>query len=64
MDHAAEEIISNAASWLGSRQSAEVWFEDHSIPAFGGLTPKQLVIRGDFEAVKIYLEHLASGGYA
>jgi hypothetical protein len=58
------EIITKAAFWSGSIFQAFAWYISEPVPAFGGLTAENLVINGEADIVKAYLEQLALGGYA
>ena len=58
------EILTKAAYWSGSIFQAFAWYISEPIPAFGGLTAENLVVNGDADIVKVYLEQLALGGYA
>lgn len=58
------EIISKVAPWTGSEQLAFAWYRNEPIPAFGGLTAENMVVQGNANAVRNYIEHLALGGFA
>ncbi len=40
------------------------WYRAEPIPAFGGRTAEALVKSGSAGAVRDYVDHLATGGYA
>lgn len=58
------EIISMVQTWAGSSAQAMAWYRAEPIPAFGGRTAEALVKSGQATAVREYLDHLATGGYA
>src|ERR1700679_4070900 len=58
------EIIALVQAWAGSPAQAMAWYRAEPIPAFGGRTAEALVKTGDATAVRDYVDHLASGGYA
>jgi len=58
------EIISLVQSWAGSPAQAMAWYRAEPIPAFGGRTAEALVKSGNAGAVRDYVDHLATGGYA
>ena len=58
------EILTKAAQYSGSIFQAFAWYICEPIPAFGGLTAENLVVNGEADIVKAYLEQLALGGYA
>jgi uncharacterized protein (DUF2384 family) len=47
----------------GDRQ-ALAWYRAEPIPAFGGRTAESLVKEGKAAAVRDYLDHIATGGFA
>lgn len=57
-------ILRRAQSWAGSEAAAWAWYRSTSIPSLGGLTPEELVARGQSDDVMAYLNHLVDGGYA
>ena len=58
------EIINLVQSWAGGAPQAMAWYRAEPIPAFGGRTAEALVKSGQASAVRDYLDHLATGGYA
>lgn len=58
------EIINIAQGWAGGPAQAMAWYRAEPIPAFGGRTAEALVKSGQASAVRDYLDHLATGGYA
>ena len=58
------EIISLVQSWAGGPAQAMAWYRAEPIPAFGGRTAEALVKSGQASAVRNYIDHLATGGYA
>ena len=58
------EIISLVQGWAGGPAQAMAWYRAESIPAFGGRTAEALVKSGAAGAVRDYVDHLATGGYA
>lgn len=58
------EIISRIQAWAGGPAQAMAWYRAEPIPAFGGRTAEALVKSGQATAVRDYLDHLATGGYA
>ena len=58
------EIIQRVQAWAGGPAQAMAWYRAEPIPAFGDRTAESLVKSGDATAVRDYLDHLATGGYA
>ena len=58
------EIISLVQGWAGGPAQAMAWYRAEPIPAFGGRTAEALVKSGRAGAVRDYVDHLATGGYA
>ncbi len=58
------EIIQRIQAWAGGPAQAMAWYRAEPIPAFGGRTAEALVKGGDATAVRDYLDHVATGGYA
>jgi hypothetical protein len=58
------EIIALVQAWAGSPAQAMAWYRAEPIPAFGGRTAEALVKTGGATAVRDYVDHLATGGYA
>ncbi len=58
------EIISLVQGWAGGPAQAMAWYRAEPIPAFGGRTAEALVKSGQAGAVRDYVAHLATGGYA
>jgi len=58
------EIINLVQGWAGGASQAMAWYRAEPIPAFGGRTAEALVKSGNATAVRDYLDHLSTGGYA
>lgn len=58
------EILNLVQGWAGSPAQAMAWYRAEPIPAFGGRTAEALVKSGNATAVRDYVDHLATGGYA
>jgi len=58
------EILQRVQLWAGGPAQAMAWYRAEPIPAFGGRTAESLVKTGSAGAVRDYLDHLATGGYA
>ncbi|MCC6920649.1 MAG: DUF2384 domain-containing protein [Alphaproteobacteria bacterium] len=58
------EIINLVQGWAGGAAQAMAWYRAEPIPAFGGRTAEALVKSGEATAVRDYVDHLATGGYA
>jgi hypothetical protein len=58
------EIINLVQAWAGGAAQAMAWYRAEPIPAFGGRTAEALVKTGNATAVRDYVDHLATGGYA
>ena len=58
------EIINLVQAWAGGPAQAMAWYRAEPIPAFGGRTAEALVKSGNATAVRDYVDHLATGGYA
>jgi hypothetical protein len=58
------EILQRVQVWAGGPAQAMAWYRAEPIPAFGGRTAEALVKTGSAAAVRDYLDHLATGGYA
>ena len=58
------EILQRVQAWAGGPAQAMAWYRAEPIPAFGGRTAEALVKTGSATAVRDYLDHLATGGYA
>ena len=58
------EIIHLVQGWAGGAAQAMAWYRAEPIPAFGGRTAEALVKSGHATAVRDYVDHLATGGYA
>jgi hypothetical protein len=58
------EIIALVQNWAGGPAQAMAWYRAEPIPAFGGRTAEALVKSGQATAVRDYVDHLATGGYA
>jgi hypothetical protein len=58
------EIISRISVWAGGKEQALAWYRAEPIPAFGSRTAESLVKEGKAAAVRDYLDHVATGGFA
>jgi uncharacterized protein (DUF2384 family) len=58
------EIINRISDWAGGKNQAMAWYRAQPIAAFGGRTAESLVKSGQAGAVRDYLDHLATGGFA
>lgn len=58
------EIVNLVQAWAGGAAQAMAWYRAEPIPAFGGRTAEALVKSGNATAVRDYVDHLATGGYA
>lgn len=58
------EIIHRISNWAGGQRQAMAWYRAEPIPAFGGRTAEALVKDGHAAAVRDYLDHVATGGFA
>ena len=58
------EIVGRIVDWAGGEKQAMAWYRAEPIPAFGGRTAEALVKSGNATAVRDYVDHLATGGYA
>ena len=58
------EIVGRIADWAGGERQAMAWYRAEPIPAFGGRTAESLVKEGRAAAVRDYLDHIATGGFA
>ena len=58
------EILTRVSAWAGGPAQAMAWYRAEPIPAFGGRTAEALVKSGQATAVRDYIDHLATGGYA
>ena len=58
------EIINLVQGWAGSTAQALAWYRAEPIPAFGGRTAEALVKSGQAAAVRDYVDHVTTGGYA
>ncbi len=58
------EIIHRIAGWAGGERQAMAWYRAEPIVAFGGRTAESLVKDGHAAAVRDYLDHVATGGFA
>jgi hypothetical protein len=58
------EIIGRIADWAGGEKQAMAWYRAEPISAFGGRTAESLVKEGKASAVRDYLDHVATGGFA
>jgi len=58
------EIINRISDWAGGKNQAMAWYRAQPIPAFGGRTAESVVKSGQAGAVRDYLDHIATGGFA
>ena len=58
------EIIHLVQGWAGGPAQAMAWYRAEPIPAFGGRTAEQLVKDGKAAALRDWLDHVATGGFA
>ena len=58
------EIVGRVAQWAGGEKQAMAWYRAEPIPAFGDRTAESLVKQGKAAAVRDYLDHIATGGFA
>jgi uncharacterized protein (DUF2384 family) len=58
------EIVSRVSDWAGGQDQAMAWYRAQPIAAFGDRTAESLVKAGEAGAVRDYLDHLATGGFA
>jgi uncharacterized protein (DUF2384 family) len=58
------EIISRVLDWAGGEAQAMAWYQSQPLPALDRRTPEALVKAGQATAVREYLDHFASGGFA
>lgn len=59
-----EEIIARVEKWAGGAEEARRWYRAFPIPAFGDRTAESLVKAGEAEAVRDYLDAVATGAFA
>jgi uncharacterized protein (DUF2384 family) len=58
------EIVGRVVDWAGGDKQAMAWYRAEPIAAFGGRTAESLVKEGKAAAVRDYLDHVATGGFA
>jgi uncharacterized protein (DUF2384 family) len=58
------EILGRIVDWAGGEMQAMAWYRAEPIAAFGGRTAESLVKSGMAAAVRDYLDHVATGGFA
>jgi len=58
------EIVGRIADWAGGERQAMAWYRAEPIAAFGGRTAESLVKDGKAAALRDYLDHVATGGFA
>ncbi|MDB5375557.1 MAG: family transcriptional regulator [Rubritepida sp.] len=58
------EILWRITEWAGGEKQAMAWYRAEPIPAFGGRTAEALVKEGKAAAVRDWLDHIATGGFA
>ena len=57
------QILKRIERWAGGQSSAEDWYRSFAIPAFGDRTAEALVKSGEAEAVRDYLDAVATGTF-
>lgn len=58
------EIVGRVVDWAGGEKQAMAWYRAEPLAAFGGRTAESLVKEGKAAAVRDYLDHVATGGFA
>jgi len=58
------EIVARVKDWAGGTDQALAWYRSQPIPAFGGRTAEAIVKDGKAGALRDYLDHIATGGFA
>jgi uncharacterized protein (DUF2384 family) len=58
------EIVGRITDWAGGYRQAMAWYRAEPIPALGDRTAESLVKDGKAAAVRDYLDHIATGGFA
>ncbi len=58
------EIIARVTAWAGGEKQAMAWYRAEPLQGFGGRTAEFLVKDGKAAAVRDYLDHIATGGFA
>lgn len=58
------EIVGRVVDWAGGEKQALAWYRAEPLPAFGGRTAESLVKDGKAAAVRDWLDHVATGGFA
>ena len=58
------EIVGRIVNWAGGEKQALAWYRAEPLPAFGGRTAESLVKDGKAAAVRDFLDHVATGGFA
>ena len=58
------EIVGRVVDWAGGEKQAMAWYRAEPLSAFGGRTAEALVKEGKAAAVRDYLDHVATGGFA
>jgi len=58
------EIVGRIVDWAGGEKQALAWYRAEPLPAFGGRTAESLVKDGKAAAVRDWLDHVATGGFA
>ncbi|MCW2309534.1 hypothetical protein M2319_003890 [Rhodobium gokarnense] len=63
--HRAEEtqILKRIEAWAGGPKKAQDWYRSFAIPAFGDRTAEALVKSGEADAVRDYLDAVATGTF-
>ena len=58
------EIVARVSDWAGGEKQALAWYRAEPLPAFGGRTAESLVKDGKAAALRDWLDHVATGGFA
>ncbi|WP_373284069.1 antitoxin Xre/MbcA/ParS toxin-binding domain-containing protein [Primorskyibacter flagellatus] len=58
------KFVYSLRKWTGDTDAAFEWFSELPLPSFGGRTAADLVREGRVDAVKGYIERVATGGFA
>lgn len=58
------EIVARVSDWAGGERQALAWYRAEPLPAFGGRTAESLVKDGKAAALRDWLDHVATGGFA
>ncbi|WP_421990776.1 antitoxin Xre/MbcA/ParS toxin-binding domain-containing protein [Roseococcus sp.] len=58
------EILYRVTEWAGGERQAMAWYRAEPLPAFGDRTAEALVKEGKAAALRDWLDHIATGGFA